>query len=81
MTDSAILPLPQKHQTDHNNGCYGHRDHQQANQCAAAEAEVLSQGPIGLLTGWNGGEEDREQQWDITCAGNHWSNETLSLQW
>lgn len=51
MTDGAVLPLPQKHQTDHNHSCYGHRDHQQANQCTAPEAEVLSQGAVGLLKG------------------------------
>lgn len=50
MTDGAVLPLPQKHQTDHNHSCYGHSDHQQANQCAAPKTEVLSQGAIGLLT-------------------------------
>lgn len=48
MTDGAVLPLPQKHQTDHNHSCYGHSDHQQANQCTAPKTEVLSQGAIGL---------------------------------
>lgn len=50
VADGAVLPLPQKHQTDHNHSCYGHRYHQQTNQCAAAEAEVLFQGPEGPLT-------------------------------
>lgn len=53
VTDSAVLPLPQEHQTDHNHSCYGHRDHQQADERAAPEAEVLSQGAVGLLTGEN----------------------------
>lgn len=57
MTDGAILPLPQKHQADHNHSCYGHRDHQQANQCTAAEAEVLSQRTVGFLTGRVGVKE------------------------
>lgn len=51
MADGAVLPLPQKHQTDHNHSCYGHRDHQQNNQRTAPEAEVLSQGAVGPLTG------------------------------
>ncbi|TNN66623.1 hypothetical protein EYF80_023157 [Liparis tanakae] len=51
-----------KHQTDHNNSCYSHRDHQQANQCTAAEAEVLSQGAVGLLMGGNGDEGDMENK-------------------
>lgn len=51
MADGTILPLPQKHQTDHNHSCYGHGDHQQTNQCTAAEAEVLSQGAVGPLKG------------------------------
>lgn len=51
MADGAILPLPQKHQADHNHSCYGHGYHQQTNQRAAAEAEVLIQGPEGSLTG------------------------------
>lgn len=50
VTDGAVLPFPQKHQADHNHGCYGHGDHQQADQGAAAKAEVLPQGAIGLLT-------------------------------
>lgn len=68
MTDGAILPLPQKHQTDHNNSCYSHRDHQQANQCTAAEAEVLSQGAVGLLMGWNGDEGDMENSEETIYA-------------
>lgn len=54
VTDGAVLPLPQKHQTDHNHSCYGHRNHQQANQRTAAEAEVLSQRAVGPLTGRTG---------------------------
>lgn len=49
MADSAVLSLPQKHQTDHNHSRYGDCNHQQANQCAAPKAEVLSKGAIGLL--------------------------------
>lgn len=51
MTDCAILPFPQKHQAGHNHSCYGHCDHQQANQYTATEAEVFSQRAVGLLTG------------------------------
>lgn len=50
MADGTVLSLPQKHQTDHNHSRYGDGNHQQANQCAAPEAEVLSQGAVGLLS-------------------------------
>lgn len=49
MADGTVLSLPQKHQTDHNHSRYGDCNHQQANQRAAPEAEVLSQGVVGLL--------------------------------
>lgn len=49
VTDGAVLPLPQQHQTDHNHRRYGHRNHQQANQSAAPEAEVIHQGAERLL--------------------------------
>lgn len=49
MTDGTVLSLPQKHQTDYNHSRYGDCNHQQANQCAAPKAEVLSQGAVGLL--------------------------------
>ena len=62
VTDGAVLPLPQKHQADHDHSCYGHGNHQQANQCAAPEAEVLSQGAVGLLTGRAGGSETEREQ-------------------
>lgn len=68
VTDGAILPLPQKHQADHDHSCYGHCDHQQADQSTAPEAEVLSQGAVWLLSGRTG-EKEKEQQWgDNTCS-------------
>ena len=68
VTDSAVLPLPQKHQTDHNHSCYGHRDHQQADERAAPEAEVLSQGAEGLLTGGRTGERGESNSEETTPA-------------
>lgn len=62
MADSPILPLPQKHQTNHNHSCYGYCNHQQANQCTAAEVEILSQGTVGLLTGTTSESETRQKQ-------------------
>lgn len=49
VTDGAVLPFPQQHQTDHNHGRYGHCNHQQANQSAASEAEIIHQGAERLL--------------------------------
>lgn len=58
VTDGAILPLPQKHQADHDHSCYGHCDHQQADQCTAAEAELLSHGAVRLLSGRTGKKKE-----------------------
>lgn len=70
MTDGAVLPLPQEHQADHNHSCYGHRDHQQANQCAAPEAEVLSQRAVGLLkVEWVSERERGSKETDQTTTG------------
>lgn len=63
MTDGAVLPLPQKHQADHYHSCYGHCNHQQANECAAPEAEVLSQGAVWLL---QVEEQSKEMKHELT---------------
>lgn len=49
MADGAVLSLPQHHQADDDDRGNGHRDDQQPNEGAAAQTEVLSQGPHRFL--------------------------------
>lgn len=50
MADGAVLPLPQHHQADDDDRGDGHRNDQQTDEGAAAQTEVLPQGPHGFLT-------------------------------
>lgn len=61
VADGAVLPFPQKHQADHNHSRDGHGDHQQAEQSGAAEAEVLPQGAVSVLTGRTSRGAHREE--------------------
>lgn len=60
VTDGAVLPLPQKHQTYNDHSCYGDCDHQQTDQCAVPKAKILSQGAVRFLTGR---EAERERRY------------------
>lgn len=67
VTDGAVLPLPQQHQTDHYHRGDGHCNHQQANQSAASEAELIRQGAERLLL-WSTAElggENKQQCYSI----------------
>lgn len=64
MADGPILPLPQHHQADDYNGSYGNGNHQQTNEGAAAETEVIPKGIVIILEG-----RKQRSRWRKSAAG------------